>query len=326
MRTDLITIADIINFLALENDVVDIDPSSRGQVIEGPSVNGAAGAEYYGFCSSAMKNFALKYAGLSMGLLIIDEVHKHEFDKNNVSPFLKAVIFSKNARLDFIQVANRFFLPREKYIKRIESNVPASVELGVGVSIGENCKIGENVKIGNDTIIYSNVTLEQGTVIGERVVIKSGAVIGADGFGYEKNASGEWVKFPHYGGVVVENDVHIGANVTIDRGSLGNTILRSGVKVDNLVQISHNVDIGKNTVIIAGAVICGSVKIGENSWIAPNSCIRDGVTLGDRVFVGMGSVVNFSLPDQASSITISGMDAGSIRKFNKIIGISNKQV
>ena len=137
----------------------------------------------------------------------------------------------------------------------------------------------------NNVVIITN-TPKLDFIIGEY------CSIGKDGYQYILDeTTNKLIKFPHFGNIILEEDVEIGNNVCIARGALSNTILRKGVKVDNLVHIAHNVDIGENTQIIAHAMIAGSVKIGKNCWISPSSCIKNQLTIGDNVLIGMGAVV-----------------------------------
>ena len=124
-----------------------------------------------------------------------------------------------------------------------------------------------------------------------------GAIIGGDGFGFAKDKMGVYQKFPHFGGVKIDDDVEIGANTTIDRGTLGFTIIGQGSKINNLCHIAHNTNIGMNCIINCGVTISGSVRIGDDSWIGSGANIRDGVRLGRNVLVGMGSAVVKNVPD-----------------------------
>ncbi len=151
------------------------------------------------------------------------------------------------------------------------------------INIGENCQICETAKIGND------------------------------GFGYEPDENGDLVFFPHFMGVNIGNNVKIGSYVCIDRGNLKDTEISDGVKIDNLVHIAHNVKIGKNTLVVAGVVVCGSVEIGENSFIGANSVIREHLKIGNNVTIGMGSVVTKNIPDGE---TWAGNPAKKIEKLN----------
>ena len=146
---------------------------------------------------------------------------------------------------------------------------------------------------------------------GENVKIGENCTIGGDGFGYEKDVNGTWIKFPHFGHIILEDDVEIGNNVCIDRGVLGNTIINKGTKIDNLVHIAHNVEIGTNTLIIAKAMIGGSVRIGDNCWIGPSTSIINGIQIGNNVLVGIGSNILKNVPDNT---VVAGNPAKVIRE------------
>ncbi|MCK7528014.1 MAG: UDP-3-O-(3-hydroxymyristoyl)glucosamine N-acyltransferase [Ignavibacteriales bacterium] len=155
-----------------------------------------------------------------------------------------------------------------------------NVAIGKNVVISSGCKIGanskifhntvisENVSVGNDCLIHANVSIRENCVIGDNVIIHSGTVVGSDGFGYTPNDKGEYEKIPQIGNVVIEDDVEIGSNVSIDRAAMGSTIIKRGCKIDNLVQIAHNVILGEDTVISAQTGISGSTKIGKHCILA----------------------------------------------------------
>ena len=147
---------------------------------------------------------------------------------------------------------------------------------------------------------------------GDNVVIGEYCSIGRDGYQYILDVStNKLIKFPHFGNIILEDDVEIGNNVCIARGALSNTILRRGVKVDNLVHIAHNVEVGENTQIIANAMIAGSVKIGKNCWISPSSSIKNQITIGDNVLIGLGAVV---IKNVESNCVMIGNPARLLRK------------
>lgn len=171
------------------------------------------------------------------------------------------------------------------------------------VSIGANCQIypqvylGRGVSVGEGTILYPGVTVLEGCVIGRNCTLHAGAVIGADGFGFMPNAAGGFDKIPQLGNVVIEDDVEIGANTCIDRAKTDSTIIRRGVKLDNLIQIGHNVQIGENTVSSAQTGIAGTSKVGRNCFLAGQVGIADHVTIGDRVKIGSKSGLDKNVPD-----------------------------
>lgn len=182
-----------------------------------------------------------------------------------------------------------------------------NVALGKNVVIGANCVIGNNVKIfhntvlldnvevGDDSVLFQNISVREDCKIGKRVIIHPGAVIGADGFGYQKDEKGVYHKVPQIGNVVIEDDVEIGANTTIDRAALGSTLIKKGTKIDNLVQIAHNVSVGNNTVMSAQSGVSGSVKIGNNVILAGQVGLAGHLDIGDNVILIAQSGVSKSI-------------------------------
>jgi len=172
-----------------------------------------------------------------------------------------------------------------------------------GAKVGRNCQIypqvyiGAGVEIGEGTTLYPGVKIYEGCKIGCRCILHAGAVIGADGFGFMPNAAGGFDKIPQLGNVVIEDDVEIGANTCIDRAKTDSTVIRRGVKLDNLIQIGHNVEIGANTVSSAQTGIAGTSKVGSNCFLAGQVGIADHVTIGDRVQVGSKSGLDKDVPD-----------------------------
>lgn len=162
------------------------------------------------------------------------------------------------------------------------------------VSVGEFTVIGKNVEIGDYTNIGNHVVIAEGVKIGNHCRIKSNSVIGENGFGYQDDEVGNPLFIPHIGSVRIGNQVDIGANCVIARGTLDDTLVGDFVKIDDLVFIAHNCSIGRFSKIIACAEISGSVTVGERSWIGPNSSIIDRISLGDKSFIGIGALVNRS--------------------------------
>lgn len=172
--------------------------------------------------------------------------------------------------------------------------IEADVELGEGVVIGSASVVGKGASIGADSRIQSNVVIYHGCYIGRSCNVASGTVIGADGFGYA-NQSGAWVKIPQVGRVIIGNNVDIGANSTIDRGALDDTIIEDGVKLDNLIQVGHNCIIGEHTVIAGCVGIAGSAKIGKRCRIGGAAMILGHLEIADDVTVSPGSMITRSL-------------------------------
>jgi UDP-3-O-[3-hydroxymyristoyl] glucosamine N-acyltransferase (EC 2.3.1.-) len=158
--------------------------------------------------------------------------------------------------------------------------------IGKGAQIMEQVYIGNDVTIGDGSVIHPGVRIYSGSVIGADCIIHSNAVIGADGFGFAPSADGSYKKIPQTGNVIIEDNVEIGAGTTIDRATMGSTIIRRGVKLDNLIQIAHNVEIGENTVIAALAGVAGSAKIGKNCQIGGQVGISGHITVADNTKIG----------------------------------------
>ncbi|TRX35826.1 UDP-3-O-(3-hydroxymyristoyl)glucosamine N-acyltransferase [Flavobacterium sp. ZT3R18] len=177
------------------------------------------------------------------------------------------------------------------------SYIGDNVVLGDNVKIYPGSFIGDNVTIGNNVIIFAGAKIYSETVIGNNCTIHSGAIIGADGFGYAPNEDGTYNKIPQIGNVIIEDNVDIGANSTIDRATLGSTVIRQGVKIDNQIQIAHNVEIGKNTVIAAQTGIAGSTKVGENCMIGGQVGIVGHLTIGNNVRIQAQSGVGRNIKD-----------------------------
>lgn len=177
------------------------------------------------------------------------------------------------------------------------SYIEDNVVFGDEVKISSNCYVGENVIIGNNVTIFAGAKVYSETVIGSNCIIHSGAVIGSDGFGFAPNSDGTFSKIPQIGNVVLEDFVEIGANTTIDRATFGTTIIRKGVKLDNQIQIGHNVEIGENTVIAAQTGIAGSTKIGKNCMIGGQVGIAGHLTIGNNVRIQAQSGVGRNIKD-----------------------------
>lgn len=177
------------------------------------------------------------------------------------------------------------------------------VEIGDGCQIYPNVVIMENVKIGNNCILYPNVSIYHDCHLGNNIVIHSGTVIGADGFGFAPNQeTGQFDKIPQIGIVTIEDDVEIGANSCVDRSTMGSTIIRKGVKLDNLVQIAHNTDIGENTVMSAQVGVAGSTKVGQWCMFGGQVGVSGHISIGDRVLLGAQSGVPGSIKSNQTLI------------------------
>lgn len=213
-----------------------------------------------------------------------------------------------------LKIINKYFSP-EFNLEGIDSSasVHPSARLGKNVALGKNvvvssgCIVGdntkiyhntvlyENVEIAGDSLLFSNISVRENCKIGSRVIIHSGTVIGSDGFGFNPDEAGVYKKIPQIGNVVLEDDVEIGSNVSIDRAAMGSTIIKRGTKIDNLVQIAHNVIVGEDTVISSQSGISGSTKVGNNCIIAGQVGLVGHIEIGDKVVLTAQSGISKSI-------------------------------
>jgi len=244
------------------------------------------------------------------------------------------IIRCKNPRFALFRIMELFYLPQKTFPEIIDKTavMGKDMKIGKGVYIGPFTVIEDRVEIGDDviimagtfigknsvikenTIIYPNVTIREDVTIGKKVIVHSGTVIGADGFGYAFE-SGAYHKIPQVGKVQIGDCVEIGANVCIDRATLGTTKIGRGTKIDNLVQIGHNVRIGENTIIVAQVGISGSTQIGDNVIIAGQAGLVGHIKIGDRVVVGAQSGISKDIPPDT---VVFGCPAREVRKAKKI--------
>ena len=194
-------------------------------------------------------------------------------------------------------------IPEDAYIGAF-AYIGKNVQLGKGVQIYPHTYIGDNVKIGDNTILYSGVKVYYNCVIGKDCILHAGVVIGSDGFGFEPDAKGVNQKLPQIGNVIIEDDVEIGANTTVDRAMMGSTIIRRNAKLDNLVQVAHNVEIGESTFMCAQVGVAGSTKVGGHCILAGQVGVAGHINIADNCIFGAQSGV-------ANNVKKSGMYQGS---------------
>jgi UDP-3-O-[3-hydroxymyristoyl] glucosamine N-acyltransferase len=222
-----------------------------------------------------------------------------------------ALLLSKYQELVTAQLSGK----QEPSYVSPSASVGENVFIGTFAYVGDNVKIGNHVKIfpqvflgdnvtvGDHTILYPGVKVYKDCVIGKNVVVHAGTVIGSDGFGFAPQPDGTYKKVPQIGNVIIEDQVEIGANATIDRATLGSTIIKSGAKLDNLIQIAHNVEVGNNTVIAAQAGVSGSTKIGNNAMIGGQAGIVGHITIADGSKVNAQSGVSKSIKTPNTAVT-----------------------
>ncbi len=234
----------------------------------------------------------------------------------------------------FFTILNKYFTP-EFPLNGIDSTAfihptakfEENVAIGKNVVISSGCVVGantkvfhntvllENVSIGSNSLIHSNVSIRENCVLGNNVIVHSGTVIGSDGFGYSTNDKGGYEKIPQIGNVIIEDDVELGSNVSIDRAALGSTIIKRGCKIDNLVQIAHNVVLGEDTVVSAQTGVSGSTKIGKNCILAGQAGLVGHIELVDNVVITAQSGVSKSILKPGY---YSGSPAMEMRAYQKM--------
>lgn len=247
---------------------------------------------------------------LDITLIKVDDAYK-SFSK--LLAYYNQVKFTKTGVESpvFISESARY---GENFYMGAFSYLGNNVVLGDDVKIYPNVYIGDNVTIGDRTIVFAGAKIYSETIIGNDCVIHSGAIIGADGFGFAPNENGEFSKVPQTGNVVLEDHVDVGAGTTIDRATLGSTILRRGVKLDNQIQIAHNVEIGEHTVIAAQTGVAGSTKIGRRCMIGGQVGIVGHIIIGDRVKIQAQSGISRNVKDDE---VLQGSPALGYGDYNK---------
>ncbi|MBO4726812.1 MAG: hypothetical protein J5631_00150 [Spirochaetaceae bacterium] len=209
-------------------------------------------------------------------------------------------LITENPKEIYFSILNNFFKEDFQHVISNRATVESD-KIGENVCIAAGCYVCKDAEIGDNVILHANVVIDCPCKIGNGTEIFAGTVIGADGFGYYyHNNIPERV--PHFGGVIIGENVDIGANSCVDRGTLSDTIIGNNVKIDNLCHIGHNVKIGNNTMIVAGSTICGSVEIGDNSYIAPEATIKNQVSVGEKSFIGMNTILSKSIEPMSMAI------------------------
>lgn len=221
----------------------------------------------------------------------------------------KCFIIVKNPKLVFLRIVKALFSEKQKYGVHRTAIIHPDARISKNVTIGPYTYIGR-CEISSKTIIEGHVYIYDNVRIGKNVEIHTGAIIGCEGFNYAKNERGEYEKFTHIGGVVIKDNVEIGANTSVAKGVLGNSLIKKGSKIGSSVYLGSNVVIGKYCHIRMNATVSGSVIVGENSMIAPSAVVRDCITIGKNSIIGMGAVV---VKDVQSNKVVVGNPARVMR-------------
>lgn len=242
-----------------------------------------------------IKNYSNFHIGkINKGLELLIITDDKEFKVSHAEGY--NVVICENPKEIFFGILSEFFIDDVEMLISPNSIIE-TVKIGKNVSIGHNCYISKDVTIGDNVTIKNNVVIEYSCLIGRNTIINSGVVIGTDGFGYYKTGDGTNKKVPHFGGVVIGEDVEIGANTCIDRGTLDDTVIENNVKIDNLSMIAHNARIGSKTMLLGQSGVAGSCFIGENTYIGPGAKVKNQIRIGNNSMVGMGVMANKDLED-----------------------------
>ena len=291
--------ADIIDFLRSQRLLSDATPGAHDGVVLGVATDSDAREGDMAWISRRnLEREPRRWQGFKGTLLIVP-------DSAEIAPLPSfAVVRARDPKLTFIRAVTQFFatLCEIQLPKLGESPIAADAEIGRDVSLGFGCVIGPRVRLGDGVTIGANTVLAH-CEVAAGVRIGCNCTIGLPGFGYEKDEQGAYWRFPHLGGVRIEAGVEIGSNTCIDRGSLGDTVIGQGSKIDNLVHVAHNVVLGRNTVIIANSMLGGSVQVGDGAWVAPSVTIMNQASIGAGATLGLGAVV---LRDVAAQQVIVG--------------------
>jgi UDP-3-O-[3-hydroxymyristoyl] glucosamine N-acyltransferase len=301
-------IAEILRDLGIDFSL----DGTRGKTFRHVAALSEATGNDLTFCSSASEK-AVADINRSKGAVILcrNDLRARVQPENG-----SQLVFVDNPRRVFVTVVNELqqrIRPRDSWGRAVISPtavIAPSAKIGSNSEIGHFVAIGENCIVGNGCRIHDRVTIGANCRLGNNCVIQSGVTIGEDGFSYERYDSGNLKQFPHFKAVVIGDDVEISANVNIARGSLTDTFIGSGTKIDALVHIAHNVKIGTNCQLTGGTVIGGSAVIGNYCWTGLNSTMKDHAKLGDNVIVAAGACVIQDVPD---GDIVAGVPAKSIK-------------
>jgi UDP-3-O-[3-hydroxymyristoyl] glucosamine N-acyltransferase len=285
---------------------VDFQPEgSGGKVQRAASIDDATGSDL-AFCWYAGEKGASYISKSRAGVILCKSemqgmVHPHG---------RQLLVFTENPRLVFVRILNK--MQGQNKLSGISQRAVISDKAKVGANcyIGDYVVIGDNCVIGDNTVIYDRVSLVQNCIIGSNCLIQSGVSMGSDGFAFERHSTGRLEKFPHIGYVRIGDNVEIYANCSIARGSLSDTIIGDGTKLDALVHIAHNVRVGKNCELTAGTIIGGSTIVGDTCWTGLNSTLKNKITIGNNVIVASGASVIHNVSD---GDIVAGVPAKSIK-------------
>lgn len=306
-----ITLDEVLEVLG--GEVMEVFGARERAITQAAPIRGAQHDQCVTFCSKAGADGLDVIRATKAGVVLCEKsVAADERARGS-----RTLVIVRAPRESFARLVRALFgEPRPRGIHPTavvdpEARISESTYIGPFTYVGK-CEIGEG------TVIWGHVHIYDANVsIGRNVTIHSGSIIGTDGFGYVRNANERLELFPSIGGVIIDDDVDIHAQVNVDRGTLGNTIIGTGSKIDKFCHIGHNAVVGKHCVITAHSMLGGGAQIGDYSWIAPCGCIRDGgIRIGKRSVIGMAAVVTKDVPDGA---TVMGMPARPEEEYKRLL-------
>jgi UDP-3-O-[3-hydroxymyristoyl] glucosamine N-acyltransferase len=319
---NIITLKEIIKYFETQNHKIISSKIDTETTITGPRSITDASKNHISFLSIKYKESAGKLIiAVKASLVVVETSLYKAFDEATKEKITAYIVLSDTPKNTFVECLHHFF--KEENKNEIHSSVVIhpSAKIGKNVSIGPFTVIDKNVVIGDDCVIGANTHIQKGSIIGNRVNIRSNVTIGNWGFGFVKDESGNNINFPHYGNAVIEDDVQIGSSTCVDRGALGDTIIKKGAKIDNLVHVAHNVIIGENALVIACTMIGGSTVIGDNCWVAPAVILRNGISIGENSTLGMGCLVTKDIP---ANVTVTGTPAIPLDEYKRLLKAQKK--
>ena len=297
---------DIEQLLSKE-DVVSRSEGSRIKIKNVSSINQATENDL-SFCYYDGEKAASLISKSSAGVLLCKNTLEGVV---HPKPGRQQFFFMDNPRLVFVRLMTQICMKKKLSGISKHAIVSESAKIGSGAYIGDYSVVGDNCTVGDSSIIYDRVSLVQNCNLGNNCIIQPGVTLGADGFAFERFESGELIRFPHIRDVRIGNNVEICANTNVARGSLSDTIIGNGSKVDAMVQVAHNVVIGENCEITTGTIIGGSTKVGDMTWTGLNSTLKDNIKIGKSVLIAAGAVVIRDVEDQD---IVAGVPAKSIKE------------
>jgi len=302
-KTKNYTINDVISLLKSKNFQIH---NSKNLVILGISPIQSSKKGDITFCSFD-DSIGIDLISSSKASLIICSIKL----KSKISKKNSTIIFVKNPRLSFLRILKKISL-QESFEGIHPSAVVESKNIGKNVYIGPFTYVAKNTEIGDNVIIHGHVNINNHTKIGNNVIIHPSAIIGTDGLSPQRKKNGVLEKFTHLAGVILEDNVEVGSNTSIMRGSLENTIIGNGSVIAHLVNVGHQVRIGKNCFITSQATVGGKSIIGPETFVGIGAQIRDGIKIGRNAYIGMGSIVRENVP---SYTMVAGAPAKKLRKI-----------